>query len=139
MTVSLPPCAHAIRQTLPSEATADTSKIDVRLQTTEGKDYLIVYPSREAKDSRPTADPPGVEVGPKGLLTLNGEPFQRSRFRPATIDTYDDHRMAMAFALAACSGHPVTINDPGCVRKTYPYYFKVLQGVGRFGDTEEEQ
>jgi len=45
------------------------------------------------------------------------------------IDTYDDHRMAMAFSLAACGGVPVIINDPGCTRKTFPTYFKVLEGV----------
>ena len=41
------------------------------------------------------------------------------------IETYDDHRMAMAFALAAATGTPVTILDPGCTRKTFPTYFKV--------------
>ncbi|KAJ6831230.1 3-phosphoshikimate 1-carboxyvinyltransferase 2-like [Iris pallida] len=43
------------------------------------------------------------------------------------IDTYDDHRMAMAFSLAACADVPVTIRDPGCTRKTFPDYFDVLQ------------
>ena len=41
----------------------------------------------------------------------------------AAIDTYDDHRMAMCFSLAALGGVPVTINDPGCVAKTFPDYF----------------
>jgi 3-phosphoshikimate 1-carboxyvinyltransferase len=45
------------------------------------------------------------------------------RFTPATIDTYDDHRMAMCFSLAALGGVPVRINDPDCVRKTFPAYF----------------
>jgi 3-phosphoshikimate 1-carboxyvinyltransferase len=44
-------------------------------------------------------------------------------FRPAAIDTYDDHRMAMCFALAAFGGVPVTIRDPDCVRKTFPDFF----------------
>jgi 3-phosphoshikimate 1-carboxyvinyltransferase len=39
------------------------------------------------------------------------------------IDTYDDHRMAMSFALVALGGVPVTINDPGCVAKTFPGFF----------------
>ena len=39
------------------------------------------------------------------------------------IDTYDDHRMAMSFALAALGDVPVTINDPGCVAKTFPGFF----------------
>ena len=49
----------------------------------------------------------------------------------AVIDTYDDHRMAMCFSLVALGGVPVTINDPGCVAKTFPDYFerfgKILQ------------
>lgn len=45
------------------------------------------------------------------------------------VDTYDDHRMAMAFSLAACGEVPVTINDPGCTRKTFPTYFDVFDSV----------
>jgi 3-phosphoshikimate 1-carboxyvinyltransferase len=52
---------------------------------------------------------------------LEVEPL--ARFRAAAIDTYDDHRMAMCFSLAAFGGAPVTINDPGCVGKTFPAYF----------------
>jgi len=52
-------------------------------------------------------------------------------FRHAAIDTYDDHRMAMCFALAALGGAGVTINDPGCVRKTFPGYFDALAGIAR--------
>ncbi len=51
------------------------------------------------------------------------------RLTPATIDTYDDHRMAMCFSLAALGGIPVRINDPDCVRKTYPEYFAAFRGV----------
>ncbi|NJD35282.1 MAG: bifunctional 3-phosphoshikimate 1-carboxyvinyltransferase/cytidylate kinase [Betaproteobacteria bacterium] len=45
------------------------------------------------------------------------------------IDTYDDHRMAMCFSLAALGGVPVTINDPACVNKTFPDYFDVLAEI----------
>ena len=45
---------------------------------------------------------------------------------PAEIATYDDHRMAMAFSLAACGGVPITILDPSCVSKTFPDYFDQL-------------
>jgi 3-phosphoshikimate 1-carboxyvinyltransferase len=47
----------------------------------------------------------------------------------ATIDTYDDHRMAMCFSLVALGGVTVRINDPGCVAKTFPEYFGVLAGI----------
>jgi 3-phosphoshikimate 1-carboxyvinyltransferase len=51
------------------------------------------------------------------------------RWRAAAIDTYDDHRIAMCFSLAAAGGVPVTINDPGCVAKTFPDYFSRLGGL----------
>jgi 3-phosphoshikimate 1-carboxyvinyltransferase len=54
-----------------------------------------------------------------------------AKLEPATIDTYDDHRIAMCFSLAALGGIPVRINDPGCVRKTFPDYFAELQKLAR--------
>ena len=39
------------------------------------------------------------------------------------IDTYDDHRMAMCFSLASLKKNSIVINDPECVKKTYPNYF----------------
>jgi 3-phosphoshikimate 1-carboxyvinyltransferase len=45
------------------------------------------------------------------------------------VETYDDHRMAMTFALAACGGVPVIVRDPGCTAKTFPSYFDVLDGL----------
>jgi 3-phosphoshikimate 1-carboxyvinyltransferase len=47
----------------------------------------------------------------------------------AAIDTYDDHRMAMCFSLAALGGVPVRINDPECVGKTFPRYFDALASI----------
>ncbi|BDA45168.1 3-phosphoshikimate 1-carboxyvinyltransferase, chloroplastic [Coccomyxa sp. Obi] len=52
-----------------------------------------------------------------------------ARLQPTAIDTYDDHRMAMAFSLAACGDVPIAINDPRCTRKTFPTYFSVLESV----------
>ncbi|WP_269519708.1 3-phosphoshikimate 1-carboxyvinyltransferase [Alteromonas sp. BMJM2] len=45
----------------------------------------------------------------------------------AEIDTYNDHRIAMCFSLVALSDTSVTINDPGCTRKTFPDYFTRLK------------
>jgi 3-phosphoshikimate 1-carboxyvinyltransferase len=45
------------------------------------------------------------------------------------IDTYDDHRIAMSFSLAALGGVPVRIHDPACVAKTFPGYFEALAGI----------
>jgi 3-phosphoshikimate 1-carboxyvinyltransferase len=46
--------------------------------------------------------------------------------RPATVQTYDDHRMAMAFALAGLRAPGIQIADPGCVVKTFPGYWDLL-------------
>jgi 3-phosphoshikimate 1-carboxyvinyltransferase len=51
------------------------------------------------------------------------------RIRPATIDTYNDHRMAMCFSLAALGESEITINNPGCVSKTFPDYFEKLRTI----------
>jgi 3-phosphoshikimate 1-carboxyvinyltransferase len=53
------------------------------------------------------------------------------RWRAASIHTYDDHRVAMCFSLAAFNpaGVPVRIEDPKCVAKTFPDYFEALFGV----------
>ena len=47
----------------------------------------------------------------------------------AEIETYEDHRMAMAFSLAACGEAPVSIRNPACVSKTFPDFFNVLASV----------
>jgi 3-phosphoshikimate 1-carboxyvinyltransferase len=54
----------------------------------------------------------------------------------AAIDTYDDHRMAMCFSLAALDGAAlrgsrIRINDPACVGKTFPAYFTAFAGIAR--------
>ena len=55
---------------------------------------------------------------------------------PATIDTYDDHRMAMCFSLASLDGaarrgNAIRINDPKCVAKTFPEYFETFAGIAK--------
>jgi 3-phosphoshikimate 1-carboxyvinyltransferase len=62
--------------------------------------------------------PDSLRISPPKLLLPNQK-----------IDTYDDHRMAMSFSLVALGGVPVTINDPGCVAKTFPDYFKAFQSI----------
>ena len=60
----------------------------------------------------------GIEIEPGGL-------------HGARIKTYDDHRMAMSFALAGLRLQGVEIEDPGCVAKTFPGYFEVLDSICR--------
>lgn len=67
----------------------------------------------------------GVEEWEDGLRISPGP------LRPAVVETYGDHRMAMSFAVAglAAPGPTVTIADPGCVTKTFPGYFLALEGL----------
>lgn len=67
----------------------------------------------------------GAEVE-EGADTIRVTPV--GKLKPAAIDTYDDHRMAMCFSLAAF-GTPVRINDPKCVAKTFPDYFERFAAV----------
>ena len=66
----------------------------------EFNDYCIIHP------------PPGNKVNDNVL-----------------IETYDDHRMAMTFALASCGGVTVNVHDPGCTAKTFPTYFDILGSI----------
>ena len=61
-----------------------------------------------------------VDEFPDGL-TIHPAPLT-----PATVATYDDHRMAMSFSLVGLRTPGVKIADPGCTRKTYPHYFDDL-------------
>jgi 3-phosphoshikimate 1-carboxyvinyltransferase len=49
--------------------------------------------------------------------------------RPAVVETYGDHRMAMAFAVTGLVAPGVRIRDPGCVTKTFPDYFERLESL----------
>jgi len=49
------------------------------------------------------------------------------KFVPATVQTYNDHRMAMAFSLIGLRVPGVTIENPGCVSKTFSNFFEVLE------------
>ena len=64
-----------------------------------------------------------AQAGPDWLRIAPGPP------RPAQIDTYDDHRMAMAFSLAGLRIPGISIRDPGCVSKTWPDFFSMFEGL----------
>ncbi|MNU59706.1 3-phosphoshikimate 1-carboxyvinyltransferase [compost metagenome] len=69
-----------------------------------------------------------VEAGPDFIRV---HPLPAAGWRPASIRTYDDHRVAMCFSLAAFNpaGVPVRILEPHCVAKTFPDYFETLFSV----------
>jgi 3-phosphoshikimate 1-carboxyvinyltransferase len=56
---------------------------------------------------------------------------------PAAVDTYDDHRMAMSFAIAALAADGIAINDPGCVSKTFPDFFERWGRLTEGGPVDE--
>ena len=68
-----------------------------------------------------------VEEGPDYIRV---SPLKNFMSPPEGIDTYDDHRIAMCFSLAAF-GTALRINDPKCVAKTFPDYFERLSTVTR--------
>jgi 3-phosphoshikimate 1-carboxyvinyltransferase len=65
-----------------------------------------------------------VEEGPD-RLRITPQPL-----RPAVIDTYDDHRMAMSLALVGLVQPGIVIRNPACTAKTYPGFFDDLAGLG---------
>lgn len=69
-----------------------------------------------------------VESGPDFIRV---HPLAQADWRPASIRTYDDHRVAMCFSLAAFNPAqvPVRILEPHCVAKTFPDYFETLFSV----------
>jgi 3-phosphoshikimate 1-carboxyvinyltransferase len=59
----------------------------------------------------------------------DGMEIHPSPLRPASIETYDDHRIAMAFAVVGLKLAGVTIKNPECVSKTFPEFFSKLQSL----------
>jgi 3-phosphoshikimate 1-carboxyvinyltransferase len=57
-------------------------------------------------------------------LRITPRPIQ-----PADVETYDDHRMAMSFGVAALRSPGIRLCDPGCVAKTFPNFLDLLDAV----------
>jgi 3-phosphoshikimate 1-carboxyvinyltransferase len=65
-----------------------------------------------------------VEEGPDFLVI---HPLPGGELRPARIHTYDDHRVAMAFAVLGLVSPGIEIEDPGCVAKSFPGFWQELE------------
>ena len=65
-------------------------------------------------------------AGIEATEDVDGFTVRPGSTRPATIETYDDHRMAMSFALLGLRAPGIRIVDPGCVAKTFPGYWTLL-------------
>lgn len=81
-----------------------------------------------------------TELRKVGAVVEEGPDYIRvtppAELQPATIDTYDDHRMAMCFSLASLDGkarrgNAMRINDPKCVAKTFPDYFETFASIAK--------
>ena len=74
-----------------------------------------------------------TELRKLGALVEEGHDYlvihPPTQIKIASINTYDDHRIAMSFSLVACGKSSVTICNPDCVSKTFPDYFEVLAGL----------
>lgn len=68
-------------------------------------------------------------MGIEAREMADGVIIMPGRVKPACIQTYDDHRLAMGFAVTGLKAEGITIMDPLCCRKTFEAYFKVLEEV----------
>lgn len=59
----------------------------------------------------------------------DGITIHPGQVQPAVIQTYDDHRMAMAFAITGCLAEGIRIEHPECCKKTFENYFEVLTNL----------
>jgi 3-phosphoshikimate 1-carboxyvinyltransferase len=73
---------------------------------------------------------PGLAHEEGDDLVVSSDPTLAGQTLPTRIETYEDHRIAMAFALAGLKIGGITILDPLCVGKTYPGYWNALRGLG---------
>lgn len=82
------------------------------------------------------------ELAKMGVLTESDEDtivIHGGAPHAAAIDTYGDHRMAMAFAVAATKLAGMTINDPDVVSKTFPRFWDALRSIGAGLEYEYEE
>ena len=86
----------------------------LRLKETDRIQALVTEIGRLGGEA--TAEPDGLAVNPRPL-------------RGARVETYEDHRMAMAFAIAGLRVPGVVIRNPGCVSKSFPAFWDLLEGL----------
>jgi len=73
---------------------------------------------------------PGLAHEEGDDLVVSSDPGLVGQVLPASIETYEDHRIAMSFALAGLKIGGISILDPDCVGKTYPGYWNALRSLG---------
>jgi 3-phosphoshikimate 1-carboxyvinyltransferase len=104
-------------------------KIGCSVET--GEDWIEITPPRaytgadDQREEAPDRIRRGARSGPSSLRS-SGPAWPARETAPIIIETYNDHRMAMAFAvlgLAAPNGHRLAIRNPACVAKSYPTFW----------------
>lgn len=95
----------------------------------EGADFIQITPP--GQESSAAVSPHGASAPMGGSVVHTATRIGATTWKAGTIHTYDDHRVAMCFSLAAFNpaGLPVRIEDPKCVAKTFPDYFETLFSV----------
>ncbi|MEW9823896.1 MAG: 3-phosphoshikimate 1-carboxyvinyltransferase [Candidatus Symbiodolus clandestinus] len=90
-----------------------------------------IYHWRFKESDRLTAMVTGLtQVGAKVEMGVDFIHIQPPiKFKPALINTYQDHRLVMCFSLVTLAGVPVTLSDPNCVSKSFPHYFSEFERV----------
>lgn len=73
---------------------------------------------------------PGLAKEVGNNLVVHGDPLLWQHGQSAKIETFDDHRIAMAFSLAGLKIAGIQISDPDCVAKSFPDYWKTLKRLG---------
>jgi 3-phosphoshikimate 1-carboxyvinyltransferase len=94
----------------------------------EGPTEIVNVPNLRIKETDRLAalERELTKLGARATTGADWLRIEPGALRGAEIDTYDDHRMAMSFALAGLRIPGVAIRDPGCVRKTWPAFFEAL-------------
>ena len=92
----------------------------IRAKETDRIDAVVTELRRLGVDAQ--EEPDGFVVRPRAHA-----PY----LLPGVVQTYDDHRMAMSFAIAGLVAPGIEIADPGCVAKTFPRFWDVLESLRR--------
>ena len=94
----------------------------------KGVEHLRLKESDRIKSVVSNLQKMGVDAKEaKDGMAIRGNP---DKIRAIEVETFDDHRIAMAFAMAGLAGGGMKIKNPDCVNKSFPDFFRVLSSIG---------
>lgn len=88
----------------------------IRFQESDRISAIVTELNRMGIDCQEVPEEDGIRILPGSV-------------KEAEVETYEDHRMAMAFSLVGLKTGKITIKDPGCCKKTFENYFEVLESI----------